>query len=159
MAFAYKDGFRQKMEPRSDLSVYNTRHAWTLFSSVCLFVAATVNNPQTGAVRRNIGADLGVLGNLVLWREGGGRGGVMHVVVQYYCDPCISCPSVCATGAHSRKTGALLAQCIQLLGYMLRAALVSRLEDGECHVLPLCVLPRPPTFGACASCVPQQRRA
>eukprot|EP00731_Ephydatia_muelleri_P019637 Em0012g462a len=79
LATAYKDGFIQKMESRNDFSVYNTHHAWMLFSVICLFVASNVNNQQTGV--------------------------------------------------HSRKAGTLLAQCIQLLGYMLRAALVGRLED------------------------------
>ena len=58
---------------------------------------------------------------------------------------------MCTTGAHSRKAGTLLAQCIQLLGYMLRAALVGRLEDGECHACCWC-FPDPTTFGAmCAT--------
>ena len=48
--FAYKDGFKQKLESKNDLSVYNTRHAWTLFSSVCLFVASSINNTQTGTL-------------------------------------------------------------------------------------------------------------
>ena len=70
MAFAYKDGFIQKMESRSDISAYNTHHAWILFSSICLFVATNVNNAQTGAAMRDTVADFRSIGDWFFGERG-----------------------------------------------------------------------------------------